>query len=47
MEYSGWNISDNGQDNRYIKLPTLHETRTIETEMHVTNSINNYDMIVD
>jgi Retroviral aspartyl protease len=29
-----------------FKLPTLHETRTIETEMHVTNSINNYDMIV-
>jgi hypothetical protein len=28
-----------------FKLPTLHETRTIETEMHVTNS-NNYDMIV-
>jgi hypothetical protein len=29
-----------------FKLPTLHDTRTIETEMHVTNSINNYDMIV-
>jgi hypothetical protein len=29
-----------------FKLPTLHETCTIETEMHVTNSIDNYDMIV-
>jgi hypothetical protein len=46
MEYSGWNISDNGQDDVTFKLPTLHETRTTETEMHVTNSNNNYDMIV-
>jgi hypothetical protein len=43
MEYSGWNISDNGQVT--FKLQTLHETRTIETEIHVTNSINNYDML--
>jgi hypothetical protein len=29
-----------------FKLPTLHEAQTIETEIHVTNSINNYHMIV-
>jgi Retroviral aspartyl protease len=29
-----------------FKFPTLHETRTIETEIHVANSINIYDMIV-
>jgi hypothetical protein len=29
-----------------FKLPSLHETRVIESEMHVTDSIRNYDMIV-
>jgi Retroviral aspartyl protease len=29
-----------------FKLPSLHETQVIESEMRVTDSISNYDMIV-
>jgi Retroviral aspartyl protease len=30
-----------------FKLPALHETQVIESDMHVTDSISNYDMIVE
>jgi RNase H-like domain found in reverse transcriptase/Reverse transcriptase (RNA-dependent DNA polymerase)/Integrase zinc binding domain/Retroviral aspartyl protease len=29
-----------------FKLPTLHESRIIETKVHVTKSLNKYDMII-
>jgi hypothetical protein len=29
-----------------FSLPTLHETRRVESEMHVVSQINNYDMIM-
>lgn len=29
-----------------FKLPSLHESRTIETEMHIAPHISNYDMII-